>query len=875
MLKAWWSLLKNPLVLAPLSPTAPLTMHLHDLSLPVTDPVLIFALVMVLILVLPLLFQRIRIPGIVGLIIAGVIVGPHALGVLARDQTIELLGTVGILYIMFIAGLEVDLNEFNRHRNRSIVFGAATFALPQGLGTLMAHYVLGFDWTTAILLGATFASHTLVAYPIVSRLGLSKGEAVTTAVGATILTDTAALLVLAVIVRAAEGALTALFWLQMIVLLAVYVTAVLWGVPRLGRWFFQRVRSDGAAEFIFVLAVVFVCAFLAAMAGVEPIIGAFLAGLALNRLVPEHSTLMSRTRFVGESLFIPFFLLSVGMLVDLRVLAGDGGAWVVAGSMLVAVNLTKWLAAQTTRPLFGYSADQAWMLFGLTVPQAAATLATVIVGYNVGIFGDSVLNGTILMMLATCMAGPWFADRYGRRVALQAEREPFEPSRAPQRILVPLANPETAPMLMDIAFMVRRPTSEQPIYPLAIVRGEDDVQAGVAAGEKLLGHAIVHAAAADVPTTPVVRIDRNVAHGILRAVRERMISTVIIGWNGKSSGRNYTFGSILDQLLAESHELVLVNKIEQPLNTVERVVVAIPPNAHLEPGFADALQLVKTLASQMGARLLVLSSAEHLPALEGQIGGLKPEVPATYQAFPEWSRLIPALEAEHRVHDLIVFVAARQGTLSWRPVLNRIPRQLALRFPNTSLVVCYPPIPPGEAQPSYTLPSGELVLGGLISAEHVVLDLDRDSVDGLLEGLLRSAFRDHPDVLRETLDALLVMEADYVPELMPGVVLYHAHVSMVEEPRLFVGINRRGLSITRSTNPVHVVLVLLSPEAGSAEEHLRNLALVARLFRSEQTIEQLRAAASAEAAREVLAGSLLTPLRSAEPAAEAHRPRGR
>jgi Kef-type K+ transport system membrane component KefB/mannitol/fructose-specific phosphotransferase system IIA component (Ntr-type) len=834
-------------------------MHLPDLSLPITDPVLMFALVMLMTLVLPLLFQRIRVPGIVGLIIAGVIVGPHALGVLARDQTMELLGTVGLLYIMFIAGLEVDMNEFNRQRKRSLLFGSITFVLPQGLGALMGHYMLGFDWPSAILLGAVFASHTLLAYPIVSRLGLAKGEAVTTGIGATILTDIAALLVLAVIVRTAEGALTPLFWFQMTVLLAVYVVGVLWGVPRLGRWFFQKVRSNGALEFVFVLAVVFVCAFLAGLAGVEPIIGAFLAGLALNRLVPEHSTLMNRTRFVGESLFIPFFLLSVGMLVDVRVLVGRPEAWTVAGFMLGTVLLTKWLAAQSTRLFFGYSADQGWMLFGLTVPQAAATLATVLIGYNVGIFDDSVLNGTILMMLVTCMIGPWVAEHYGRRVALQAERTPFEPSHAPQRILVPLANPETAPSLMDMAFMIWLPTSEQPIYPLAIVRNLQNVQGGVSAAEKLLGHAVVHAAAADVPVNPVVRIDRNVASGILRAVQENLISTVIIGWNGKSSGRQYTFGSVLDQLLQETQELMLVSKIEQPLATVERVVLILPPHADLDPSFVDIVRTVKMLASQMSARVRVLASDESMPAVERCMEATKPVVPVVYQALQAWSRLVSAYAEDRKPHDLLFLATARQGTLAWRPALSRLPRLLSRQFSSTNLVVCFPPVPVEDAYPSYSLPSGDLVLGGLISTGRIKLDLHGHTTDEVLSEMLRATLLDRPDLLRESTDVFQFIEADYMPELMPGVVLYHAHVSGIKEPLLFIGVSARGLNILKSSGLLHVVLLLLSPEGGSPEVHLRSLALVARLVRGADTIDKLRAASSPEDVRGILTNSLLAP----------------
>jgi Kef-type K+ transport system membrane component KefB/mannitol/fructose-specific phosphotransferase system IIA component (Ntr-type) len=822
-------------------------MHGPDLSLPVTNPVMIFSIVLLIILVLPLLFQRIRIPGMVGLIIAGVIIGPHALGILERDSTIELLGTVGLLYIMFIAGLEVDMNEFKKHRNRSIGFGALTFVLPQGLGTLMGHYILGFAWPSAILIGAVFASHTLLAYPIVSRMGLAKIPAVTSAVGATIITDTAALLVLAVVVRSTEGALGPVFWLQMFVLLTVFVTLVLWGVPRLGQWFFTKVSSNGIAEFVFVLAVVFAAAVIAEFVGVEAIIGAFLAGLALNRLVPEHSTLMNRTQFVGDALFIPFFLISVGMLVDVRILVAGAEAWIVAVSMLVTVTLTKWLASMATIPLYKHSRDEAWTLFGLTIPQAAATLATVIIGYNVGLFDDAVLNGTILMILVTCMVGPWITERYGREVAVQREKEPYERSSAPQRILVPLANPQTAQHLMDLALMVRRPESEQPIHPLIVVQDTMEPEAGVARGEKLLGQVTVHATAANVPVNPMVRLDPNIAHGIHRAVQERIISTIIIGWNGESSGRAIVFGSILDQLLADTKELILVTKLERPMNTVDRLVVVMPPYADREPGYLDLISIVKTLASQTGASiLLVHASGEDV--LEG-FRKARPEVRVDAVALADWSALISELDARVNSDDLIFLMSSRQGTISWRPALNRLPRVLARRFLNNSLVVSYGSLKSLQDRLDGVEPP-DTALGHALRSDRVVCALEEESAEDVFRKML-DADAGYSDLLKRHIsDELSRIEPAYVPEILPGVVLYHAHVRGIDEQAVFLGLSATGMNLERTSNTVHVVIIVLSPYGNPPEQHLRLLTLIARAFRSEEYLHDILQAESESEARE-------------------------
>lgn len=365
--------------------------------LKIEDPVLIFAVVMLIMLVAPLLVSRFKVPGMIGLILAGLVVGPNMLGILARDGTFELLGTVGLLYLMFLAGLEINLNEFIRRRKQSLVFGALTFLVPQVFGAVGAYFLFGFSWKSAILLASMFASHTLLSFPIISKLGISKNRAVTTTIGGTILTDIAALLVLAVIAESVVYEISMLFWIRQGVLLALLVFVALWVLPRIGFHFFRLVTPDGATEFVFVMAAVFLMSFGAHLAHVEPIIGAFLVGIALSRLVPENSPLMSRLQFVGQTLFIPFFLISVGMLVDLRVFFAGVDAWMVALYMSAAVILTKWLAAISSARLLGFTRDEGMLVFGISVNQAAATLAAVLVGYRLDIFDSSVLNGTILM----------------------------------------------------------------------------------------------------------------------------------------------------------------------------------------------------------------------------------------------------------------------------------------------------------------------------------------------------------------------------------------------------------------------------------------------------------------------------------------------
>jgi Kef-type K+ transport system membrane component KefB/nucleotide-binding universal stress UspA family protein len=658
-------------------------------SLPITDPVLIVAVAAAIFLITPILSERLRVPGMVGVIVAGALVGPNGLNLLQRDQTIVLLGTVGLLYLMFMAGAEIDLQGFRRYRSRSIGFGALTFFLPQTLGTGVG-LLLGYSLVTSILLASMFASHTLVSYPIALRYGIARNQAVTTAVGGTIITDTAALLVLAVIAASTRGELDAVFWSRLVIFLTMYLIAVWYGLPWLGRWFFRRERTGGIAEYLFVFTALFAGAYLADVAGVEAIIGAFLVGLALNRLIPEQSLLTNRIRFVGEAIFIPFFLLSIGMLVDPRVLAGDMRVWQVMIAMTLTVVGTKLLAAKLAQRLFGYSRAEGWTIFGLSVPQAAATLAATLIGIEVGLFDEAVLNGAVMMILITCIAGPWAVERFGRTVALQEAHRPYDPADAPERILVPMANPATAVDLMDLALIIRAPGSAEAVYPLTVVPAEEGRSSEfVANAERMLSHAVSHAAGADVPVVPLTRVDYNFANGIARGMAESRASMLIIGWDGKQSHRRGMFGSVLDQLLEQTRQQVLVAKVGHPLNTVERVTLLIPLGADHMAGFHQSIQTVKQLASRLSAEIVAYTVGAPADLYLQYLRAAPPAVPVTAQKLDSWNAAFRALSENLRRDDLVVVLSARRGALAWDPALDRLPGHLAALVPE-SFILLYP-----------------------------------------------------------------------------------------------------------------------------------------------------------------------------------------
>lgn len=665
---------------------------LMDISLPLKDPVPIFSLVLFIILLAPILLRKLRIPSIIGLIIAGMLIGDHGFKIIEKGS-IDLFGKAGLLYIMFLAGLELDMTEFRKNRYRSMVFGALTFSIPLLLGYLVCTYVLGFNFKATILVASMFATHTLVAYPLASRLGITKNEAVTVAVGGTIITDTAVLLILAIITGAQAGNLNTYFWVRLGISLTVFATIILWLMPMLGRWFFKKIKDDKTSHFIFVLALVFAAAFLAELAGVEGIIGAFLAGLALNQLIPHTSPLMNRIEFVGNAIFIPFFLISVGMLVDLRVLMNGTEALIIAGALTSMALSSKWLAAFFTQLIFRYSPTQRNVIFGLSSAHAAATIAVILIGFNMHIVNENVLNGTVVLILITCLVGSFVTENAGRKLATQESVQKPELPDQPERILVPVSNPDRIEALLDFAVMIKDKQAPTPIYPLAVVQDNEEARERIHLTNKMMEKAIIHASATESNVQAVTRVDLNVSDGIARAAKELMISDVILGWTDKTSTTDRLFGNIfgttLDNVLQSVWETVYVCNFHHPLSTTKKMVMVLPPNTEYEIGFLHYLQKMFILAKQAGAKLLMSCNAKTQTFVETFISQSKLSVELTFRPFDSLEDFL-ILSREITRDDLVVVVTARKGTLSYHAYMEGIPSKLGRHFKDNNVILVYP-----------------------------------------------------------------------------------------------------------------------------------------------------------------------------------------
>ncbi|WP_138475040.1 cation:proton antiporter [Dyadobacter bucti] len=676
------------------------SMLLLDLSLPLKNPVIIFSLVLFIILFAPILFNRIKVPHIIGLIISGMIVGPYGLNLLSRDSSIVLFGTVGLLYIMFLAGLEIDLAEFRKNRNKIIVFGLLTFLLPLISGTLASYYILGYGFLSSLLLASMFSTHTLVSYPIASKYGVTRNRAINMTVGGTMITDILALLILAGVAGMSKGDVSPAFWFRLGFSFIVFVAIVLFVFPVICRWFFKRF-DDSISQYIFVLAMVFLASFLAELAGVEAIIGAFFSGLVLNRFVPHSSPLNNRIDFVGNALFIPFFLISVGMLVDISVLVKGWGALRVAGVILVIALASKYVAAWITQKVFRLTSDEGLMIFGLSSSHAAATLAIILVGYNIivgetalgepiRLLDEDVLNGTIVLILVSCGVSSFVVERASKKLALLQEEQAPEDSDAltDEKILVSLSYPDMVADMVDFGIMLKAKRRSIPLYGLHIVTDEDQKHDSASHGKKILNKAVDHASSSENILVPLTRYDTNISNGITYSIKEQNITDVIIGLHQETDHKTF-LGPKVENIVKRIFETIYIYKPAQPFNTLTRIVVAVPPAASNEPGFLHWLGKLVSLAKSNTMPIHFYAPAQIIKEIKSIVTRKAGSVEAHFTAFAEWDDFL-IFSRELRIDDLFVIVCARKGSASYLPQLERLPYYLSNYFQEQSLILIYP-----------------------------------------------------------------------------------------------------------------------------------------------------------------------------------------
>ena len=663
----------------------------HEFERPFQNPVLVFAVILFIILLSPILLRRLKIPGIIGLIISGVIIGPHGINVLEQNSAVKLFSTIGLLYIMFIAGLELDLKEFQRNKNKSLVFGFLTFTIPLVFGFPVCYYLLKYDFTASLLISSMFSTHTMVSYPIVSKFGISKNEAVAITVGGTILTDTAVLILLAIILSSNNGGLNLSFWIQLAGSLAVFSGIMFWIIPKVTAWFFQKLESEKTSHFIFVLSVVFFAAFLAEIAGVEPIIGAFVAGLALNKLIPYSSTLMNRIEFVGQSIFIPIFLISVGMLVDIKVLLNGPTAVIIAVTLSVVALIGKWLAATSTSKIFRYSSDQRKLIFGLSSSHAAATLAVILVGFQTGIIDENALNGTILLILVTCLTATLVTENASRRILTSEKDEPAieYPVHNSEHIMIPIANLNNMETLLEFAVFVKNKKSVNPITILSVVPNDEEAEKNLVRAKKNLQSLVRMALANETKVKITATIDHNIAGGIIRASREEMTDTIMIGWPRKTGLIERFIETKTALIISRTSKAIYICQFEHPLVGHNRIILVCPPLGELEPGFEIWLPKINALSKELSLNVFCYCNSASKEAIVEYFHHRKQK---SGFAFSEEFDLpdLQVLQNQVNAEDMLIYVAARRTSVSYENCMENIQEKLEKNFPINSKIIIYP-----------------------------------------------------------------------------------------------------------------------------------------------------------------------------------------
>jgi Kef-type K+ transport system membrane component KefB/nucleotide-binding universal stress UspA family protein/mannitol/fructose-specific phosphotransferase system IIA component (Ntr-type) len=840
-------------------------------ALPIGDPTGIFFVILALILFSHFLSEKLRIPALIGLVAAGVLVGPSGFGLLARGQVVDHLGELGLVYTFFLLGVDADFARMKRAKGFHIGYGVLLSTLPLALGAVLLAGLLHADPLTAVFLGLAIASQSLLPSPALQKLGLGKSRPLLAAEGATTVTEllrTAALAIAAFSVRRSGDSAADIStsfvagfadavpaWIAGSVMLAAAVGALALVLPGLASIFFKRAKANDTVESIFVLAMAFLSAWAARLVGLEPFALAFASGILLGRFFPERSSLERRLRFMGDWLFMPFFLVALGMSLDLRSAASDWRTLEIAGLLTLAVVVAKYAAALLLRIFPGFSSTEANLAFGLTASQATSAIAVAGAAFGIGAMDDTALAGVVLASLATCAIGILVSRSSGARLAISESRTQGAGADESGRILVGLSNPSRLDNLMDLAFALRRRGSTEPVLPVSVVPESEDNELELSSAESLLAKAIVRGNEAGVPIAPATIVSVSVAEGLRETAREKGASTIVMGWSRAAKFSRALFGSVTEQVLAGSPELVVVAHIAKPARDISRIILVMPPLVERHPGYERGLAVISTLLSRTGAHLSIYAMKPHGPAAREAASHLRARGQIQVSELDTWKDFGAAARGAGAENAAFALFCARPGGPAWHPAVEKLPRLLEEEFVGSPMLLFYLPeagVADSPAGDEKDRPPRDIFSEALL-AGRVMPDMQETAImDGVRE-LLRGTFSSNRKALGR-LSAQLTEIAQKAPiELEPGVVLLHAHVPEVEEPLVFFGARPAGFRILALESPARIIVVLCSPESLPPEAHLATLGEIARLFNGTDLAGRLLAAKRAsELARNVI-----------------------
>ncbi len=584
------------------------------------------------------------------------------------------------------------MNEFKKTKNKSLLFGFLTFIVPISIGYPVCHFLLGYGVLPSLLISSMFATHTLVSYPIVNSYGISKMEAVAITIGGTILTDTAVLIILAVITGVSQGNIGNEFWITLTISFAIFLFIMFGVIPRIAKWFFERLGSEKTSNYIFVLSVVFFAAFLAEIAGLEPIIGAFVAGLALNKLIPHSSALMNRIEFIGNAIFIPFFLISVGMIVDVSVILKGPQALIIAGTLTVVAIVGKYVAAWLTQIVFKYSRGQRNLIFGLSSAHAAATLAVIMVGHKNGIIDENVLNGTILLILVTCIVATVVTGNASRKVVMDGEQDEEHTDVVKEKdenILISIANMDNMEPILDFSTYIKSKKCSYPVNIVSVVKDNEQAQLNMSKARKNLDNMVRYASGSETNVNISATIDLNIASGVARSAKEVSANCIVLGWPSAANFMDKFVGEKTESILNRTSANVMLCHFKKPFISNKSIVVFAPPMCEAEFGFEYWLEKVVKFAQELSLSITFVVDTRSAAAIEEHLVELKNSVPVTFKHYDNWDNL-QGLKAFKEEDAMFIFVSARNGEVSYRDSLDGVAKKLDRIYANENLVLVFP-----------------------------------------------------------------------------------------------------------------------------------------------------------------------------------------
>ncbi len=598
---------------------------LTSLSHLVHQPLGTFALLVAMAMLVPPLFRRTGLPDLVGLLLAGVLVGPSVLNLLQPDgETLQLVSDIGAIYLLFIVGLEIDLEEFNRVRSRSLTVGVLHFVGGMTTGGLIG-LLLGYPLVPCLLIGTLIATHTPLGYPIVRSYGAQRDEAVVVSVGSTILTDIASLVVLAIAIGLGRQSFSLVNLAGLIASVAIFAFAIVTIIRMVGRRIFRGSINDESRIFLTILLILFLASLGAEVAGVEKIVGAFLAGLAVNSVLPEGKS-KQQVILVGAALFIPIFFIHLGLLLDLGSLQNSITQFQLPVLMVIGVISCKGMVSLIAGRAFRYDGNQIVMMWSLAMPQVAATLASAFIGYEAGLIDQTVLNAVLAMMVVTATLGPILTARSVRRLVEPARASrisvdpddlwteddaPIDVVSRPLTIVVPIANPSTEQGLMSIAsrLLSGGAATQGQLLPLALVcpsleEARGGLNRAVASARDRLSKAAAIGKDLKVRTRCLLRLDEDIAGGMSRSALEQGADLLMIGAGRPDKVRRWFFGDLVDGVCRTAHcPVVVLNLAGRQVDALQRILV---PIKDLSASAREQFELAqRLLACESGDQCLI------------------------------------------------------------------------------------------------------------------------------------------------------------------------------------------------------------------------------------------------------------------------------